>query len=199
MAKAKAKKNKVQKRIRVSPEERQMMLFWYTALNGNYSAVAKKVSSLTGIPRGRKTVMDIAKKHNFATYSHVVRDKVNKEYFGDDTPGMGRILKMAADLLEGDEELLDHALRYLRRQENTRVESVTEAIKVFQYVEKSMGNITGSSDPKKEGFRKIQEREGPAIDMTLQQILEELPEKERQDVLQDIVEQQLDKIMVYKE
>ena len=191
-------KKRTGKRTPVSPKEREVMLYWYTFYEGNASRTARKVSSLTGIPRSRKVVADVAKRYNFATLSHVVRDRVNKHFFNDDTPGMGRLLKIASDMLECDEELLLEVKKFLRGDRSSKVENIKEVLDILKYTNTSLGQLSGSKDFKEESFTKIAEKEGPKLDATLQDILAEMDPNEREEFQEIIVNKQIERILKHK-
>ena len=137
-------RTKKRKNHAVSDDERDLMLFWWTVYDGNLSKTARKVSELTGIKRSPKVVMDVSRRNNFATLSHVVRDEVNKEFYGNDTPGMGRMLKIAADLLEMDELLISDCKKYLQGfRRGTKIEDIPQLLSVLKYVSDSVNNISG--------------------------------------------------------
>ena len=185
-------------KIKVTEEERMIMLFWYTVFNGNYSQTAKRVSDEMGYQRSRKVVMDTAKRWNFATLAHVVRDEVNKRFYGSDTPGMGRITKMTADLLEIDEDLLIHCKRYLRGDSKAKIENISELLRVVNHVAKEVTNITGVSDVKKNAFAQISETMRESVGIGVDDVLQGLNEKGREEVVGRIVEQQITTILENK-
>lgn len=195
----KTKDGQVRKKYqKVTPKERNIMLFWYTALDGNYSAVARRTYQQTGIKRSRKVILETAKKHNFATLSHIVRDDVNKRLYGADTPGLGRILKLTADLMDIDEDLINHCKRYLMGDSKSKIENMTELLKVVSHVGKDITNVTGVKDIKRDAMAHISENMKEEINVSVEQVLSGLEPDEKEDVLKRIVEQQINKIMENK-
>ena len=179
----------------VSYNERMRMLFWYTVFNGNYSKTALKVSEETGIKRHRKVVLDTAKRHNFATLSHVVRDEVNKQFYGSNTPGMGRIMKLAADLMEIDEDILVQCKRFFMGAGKSKIASVTEALRAIKHVTTDLENISGIKDIKNAAFHDLSEKTKPDIGLTMKQVLADLDPKEKHAILGAVVTQQIDTIV----
>ena len=108
-----------------------VLLFWYTVYNGNYGQTTKKFNEVTGQNRSYKVILEVTKRHNFATLAHVMRDQVNKRFYESDTPGMGRILKLSADLMDIDEDLIRHCKRYLMGDSKSKIENVSELIRVL--------------------------------------------------------------------
>lgn len=192
------KSQKKQQRVPVLAKEKQQMLFWYTVYKGNCNAVAKKLTQINKVKRTRKTVADIARKENFATKSHIIRDKVNKQFFGDDTPGMGRMMWLAENLLEFDEELLQDARKFMRGERGTRCESIKDCLDIVKHVNTQLSNLIGAKDFKNEAFDKLQEQEGATIELSVQEILDDLPEKERELVMGEVVDEQISKIFQYR-
>ena len=184
----------------VTPEERQMMLFWWTVYGGNYNKTAKKVSELTGIKRSRKVVFETAKRHNFATLSHDVRDQVNKQFYGDSSPGVSRLMKMVMDLMELDEALLSHAKNYIMGGVGrTNINNMSEALNVIKHVTSDLSNITGKVDIKSDSFASILESTKPEISISVNKELDELDENERADVVGEIIDIQTARILDYKD
>lgn len=179
----------------VNSEERNRMLFWYTVFDGNYNKTAKRISEETGHKRSAKVVMDTARKFNFATLSHVVRDEVNKRFYGTDTPGMGRIMKMTADLLEIDEEILVHCKRFMKGDRTTKITDVKELLSATKQVLEELKNISGIKGIKDAAFHDLAAKTRPDITLTADQILGNLDEDERAEVLSEVVESQMTTIL----
>lgn len=187
------------RKIPVSPEERQLMLWWWTVYGGNYNKTAKKVSEITGIERSRKVVFEIAKRHNFRTMSHIVRDQVNKQLSADATPGMNRMMKLVMDLMEIDEELLSQAKTYLIGGDGkTKFTNVNEVLGALKYVTSDLENITGKKGIKSGSFEDTAAANKPEISISVQKILSELPEDERDEVVGEIIDIQTNKILDFK-
>ena len=142
--------------------------------------------------------MDVAKRWNFATLSHVVRDEVNKRFYSNDTPGMGRVLKLMADVFDIDEDLILHAKRFMMGDRKAKVDSVKDVILVINHVTKDMKSVTGENDIKQAAMSKIQEKTQPGISLTMDQILEGMPEDEQKEVITEAVEQQINRILNHK-
>lgn len=186
------------RKMPVQEEERQLMLFWYTVYEGNYNRVAKKVSELTGIPRSRKVVFDIAKRNNFATLSHVVRDEVNKKFYDTDTPGMGRIMKLTADMMEINEDLVRQCKLWINDNKHSKIVSLDQLLKVMQHVFKDLENVSGEKNLKGSAFHKLAEQEKMGIGLTIDQVLKDMSPDEQADLLGEVVEQQIDVILENK-
>ena len=182
------------KRVPVSDEERQLMLFWYTIYEGNYNKAAKKVSEETGISRSRKVLFEVAKRHNFATLSHIVRDEVNRRFYGAETPGMGRMLKLTADLMEIDEDLLRQAKLFIQGR-RAKIEDIDQLLKVVKHVTQDISNITGDKDIKRSAFSEISKREKPKIGLTIDQITKDMSEEDKADVLGEVVESEISTLL----
>lgn len=198
MASVKTKPKRM-RRIPVNEEERQIMLFYYTLYEGNYSRTAKATTKKTGIPRSRKVVLETAKKYNFATLSHVLRDRVNKEFYGNDTPGMGRMLKLGADLVEIDEELLMQVKKYLGLGVGrSKIQNIKELLDVVKHVGAELSKITGDHDLKNSVLNKISQTEGPKMDLTIEEILRDMDPDQKADVLGQVIENQMNVILEYK-
>lgn len=188
------------RKIPVTAEERQIMLWWWTVFGGNYNKTAKKVSEVTGIQRSRKVVFEVAKKYNFQTLSHIVRDQVNKEYYGDSSPGMTRMMKMAMDLMEMDEEILAQAKTFLKGGNGKcEIQNFTELLNGLKYVTADFENITGKKGIKKNGFEDMAEQAKPEVAISVKQILKELSEEDRMMVTGAMVDEQHARILNYKE
>ena len=192
-------RTKKRKNHAVSDDERDLMLFWWTVYDGNLSRTAKKVSELTGINRSPKVVMDVSRRNNFATLSHVVRDEVNKEFYGNDTPGMGRMLKIAADLLEMDELLINDCKKYLQGfRRGTKIEDIPQLLSVLKYVNSNVNNMSGKKDLKSDSFHAIAEKARPLIGVTMEQVLKDMNEDEKLNVIGEVIEQQIEIILKHQ-
>ena len=187
------------KKTLVSAEERQTMLFWWTVYGGNEAKTARKVSEITGIPRHRKVVHETAKKHNFATLSHLVRDQVNKKFYDDSSPGMNRLMKMAMDLMEIDEKMIDHVKNYLfGGNGSTQIKSMGEAVTTLKYITMDMESLTGKKGVKHNSFEEMAEQTQPEIGISVSKILDELTDEAKEEVIGKIIDLQTAKILDYK-
>lgn len=186
------------RKIPVTAEERQIMLFWWTVYGGNLNKTALKVSEIVGFKRDRKVVFEIAKKHNFATLSHIVRDQVNKTYYGDSSPGMNRMMKMAMDLMEMDEEIISHIKNYLvGGQGRSKITSFAEAINGLKYVTSDLENLTGKKGIKN-NFEDMAEQTQPEISISVAKVLDELDDEAKEKVIGEIIDVQTARILDYK-
>ena len=179
------------KRVLVSQDERMRMLFWFTVFDGNINRTAKQVTKETGIKRNRKVVFETAKKYNFATLSHVVRDEVNKRFYGSDTPGMGRVMKLAADRLEIDEELILHCKRFLMGDHRSKVKEIKELLDAMKYITADLSNMANVKDLKGTAFSQIAKKTRPEIALSMDQILASLDEDEKANVLGKVVDDEI--------
>ena len=189
---------KVRRKIPVTDKERDLMLFYFTVYEGNYNKVAKIVSQETGIPRSRKVVYETAKRNNFATLSHVVRDQVNKKFFGTDTPGMGRIMKITSDVLEIEEEMLRQAKLYINGMRSTKVDNIDQVMRVLKHVTSDLMNITGDKNIKESAFYKMSDNQKNKIGLTIDEITRDMSPEERADLLGEVAENQITTILDYK-
>ena len=181
---------KRRKKIPVSQDERDRMLFWWTFYKGNCSKTARKVSEETGISRSRKVVFETSKRYNFATMAHIVRDDVIKQVYSTDTPGIGRIVKVSSDVMDVDEQLVDQANRFLQGYSNTKVKNIDQVIKIVEHVTKNLNVMTGSKDIQSDALEKIAEKEGPRLRYSMDEILNKLSDEERAEVLTEIANEQ---------
>ena len=196
----KAKMEKVRsKRAKnpISEEEKGIALIWYTLYDGNYNRTAKKVSEVTGIPRTRKVIYELAKRENFDVLANIVRDEVNKQYYGSDKPGMGRILKIVADVLEIEEDLMRQAKRYAQGLGSSKIRNISELLSILKHVTSDLENISGEGNIKDSAFKKLAHEQGPAIAMTLEQITKNMSAEEKDSLLTDIIDQQTAKILEF--
>ena len=189
------KKSRYKKGTPVSEKEREIMLFWYTVFDGNFNRIANKVSAITGIKRSRKVVMEVSQRFNFNVQAHVVRDQVNKKFYGDTTPGMSRIMKQVIDMLEIDENLLKHGKRFLQGDSQAKVKNITELLNVLKHVKEDAKNLTGIKDIKNTAFNQMSERIEPAISYTIDEIMRDMDANEKADLLGEVVESQVQKIL----
>ena len=187
------------RKIPVTADERQIMLWWWTIYGGNVNKTARKVSEITGIPRHRKVVHEVAKKFNFATLSHVVRQKVHEQFNNDNTPGTNRIRSMLMDLIEIDENIVIQIKNYLiGGQGRTTFTNTAEMIAALKYITADLQNLTGKKNLKDTPFEDIVSDQKPDIEISVMQLLEELDEKEKAEVMEVLVDGQTSRILDFK-
>ncbi len=176
---------------KITEEQIDDMLFWYTVYHGNYAKVG------THVGRNRKVVRDIALKHNFATKAHLMQDKVNEHLFGVSDPAQARMLKMGLALMDTDEHLLEEVNAYVtnKRRVSTRFRHMGDAITVLKYVEESIGNLTGERNIRGRTLKEIDKNTAPGYKLTVEKLLLELPEGEREEVKKALVEKQRENII----
>lgn len=186
--------------VRVAQEEKEIMLFWYTALEGNISAVRKKMKAETGIDRTRKVIKQVALRENFDTKAHLVRDKVNEYFYGTSNPWMTRSIKMGLDMLEIDEAILGHVKDFFKgNNEKKRFKgpfsSSAEALAAYKQVLSDISALTNEKDPKKKAFDTMAENEKPILDVNFKTLMDELPEEEQEELKDSLVLEQRNKLL----
>ena len=186
-----------QSRKPITEEERDLMLLWYTFYDGNCNKTAVKISEITGHKRHRKVVYETAKKYNFDVLAHVVRDQVNQKFYGSDTPGMGRVLKLTADVLEIEEDLMLQCKRYIQNMP-TKIGNIDQLLKVLTHVTKDLSAISGEPRVKEAAFKKIAEEEGERISVSLNQVTDNMRPEDKKAFVKDLVDQQMSKILDLK-
>ncbi len=176
---------------KITEEQVDDMLFWYTVYNGNYAKVG------THVGRNRKVVRDIALKHNFATKAHLMRDKVNEHLYGASNPAQARMLKMGLSLMDTEERLLEEVNAYVsnKRRTSTRFRHMGDAIAVLKHVEDAIVNLTGERNIRGRTLEEVSKNTSTEYKLTVEKLLKELPEGERAGVLKELVEKERDEII----
>lgn len=176
---------------KITEEQINEMLFWYTFHDGNYNKVGTQVG------RNRKVVRDIALQHNFATKAHLLRDKVNEHFYGVSNPVQARIIKMGLLLMDTEESLLQEVHAYVtnKRRVNTRFRHMGDVVTVLKHVEDTMINITKEPDVRGRTLEEIDKHTAPEYKLTVENILNELPEEEREEVKRRIIDKQKNNII----
>ncbi len=176
---------------RISEEQVDEMLFWYTFYDGNYGKVGTKVG------RNRKVVRDIALKHNFKTKSHLMRNQVNKHFYGVDNPALARTLKMGLALMNTEELLLEEVHAYVsnKRRVSTRFRHMGDVVTVLKHVEDTMVHVTGEPNIRGRTLEEIDKHTAPEHKLTVENILDELSDEEKIEVRQRIIDNQREQII----
>lgn len=167
------------------------MLFWYTVYDGNCS----KVGNIVG--RNRKVVRDIALKHNFATKSHLMRDKVNQHFYGVSDPAKARFLHMGLLFMDSEQKLLEEVSAYIhgKRRVNSKFRHIGDAIAVLNHVETAIINLTGERNIRGRTLEEIGKNTDTSYTLTVDKLLLELPEEDREEVKQKLIDRQRDEIL----
>ncbi len=182
----------------ITKEEIHRMLFWYTVFDGNINKTAIKHSEDYGINRSRKVVGDVARRENFAVKSHLVRDQVNQHLFSASAVGGWniRMLKMALDLLDIDEKIVKNVKLWFDGKYNkSTFDSSPEALAAIKQVTSDIANLSKNSNPKQAAFQELEQTEGKQIALSLETILGELDEEDKEELLDNLAAKERQKIL----
>ena len=176
---------------KITKEQIDTMLFWYTVYDGNYNKVGNHVG------RNRKVVRDIALKHNFVTKAHLMRDRVNEHLFGVSNPAQSRFLKMCLALMDPEAGLLEEANAYVmnKRRVSTRFRHMGDVVTVLKHVEETMVHLTGEKNIRQRTLQEISKNTSTEYKLTVANLLDELNEEDSAALRKALIQKERSKII----